>query len=764
MAQLPLVYDQENTGVNCESPPLPAPNELSNYPLLPDPFAWADGSGRVSNFDDWECRRNEIKAEIEHYEIGTRPPKPVDISATFSNNTLTVSVTENGKTLTLSSNVVVPSGEGPFPIIIGMNSPTGSLPSSLFEGVIQVPFMHNQVTTYYDYKNSDPFFELYPDQNVNNTGQYAAWSWGVSRIIDGIELVSSEMNADLNHIAVSGCSYAGKMALFSGAFDERIALTIVQESGGGGINSWRVSETIGDVEKLGNTNYDWFRDDLRNDFNGKVGYLPHDHHELMAMVVPRAMLVLGNPPFVWLGDESGYVSCRAVQEVYKEFEIEDRFGFSFRSGHDHCSLPSDSYAEVTAFVDKFLFEDEAANTNIEVHEFQNVDYNYWIEAWKTPANPITPSVSIALSPDQNEFQAPATIEINATVTDQNNDVTKVEFYSGQEKINEDQDAPYSMTLIDLSPGKYSISAVVIDAEGLKGYSNIVEISVIRPDVTVNYISTPSIDGFAEDIWNHESIQLLSAENTLVGNGLNPQDLSGTAKMIWDNSNIYLLAEITDDSFQNDGPATYEDDNVEFYFDTNNSKGASYDADDVQFSFAWNDGDNVGVLPSGRSSEGINYVIAENSSGYLLEAAVPWNTIQAIPAEGMKIGFEFMINDDDDGGSRDAKLSWNATEDQAWQNASLFGTIVLKGNPPAEVLGTLKDENTGISVYPNPAHDILKVEGFSKEFNYQIRDLNGKTIMKGDTTNAISIGGLKSGIYLLEIISDSVQTEFKFLKD
>jgi hypothetical protein len=31
-----------------------------------------------------------------------------------------------------------------------------------------------------------------------------------------------------------GCSYADKMALFAGAFDERIALTIAQESGGGG--------------------------------------------------------------------------------------------------------------------------------------------------------------------------------------------------------------------------------------------------------------------------------------------------------------------------------------------------------------------------------------------------------------------------------------------------------------------------------------------------------------------------------------------------
>ena len=99
-------------------------------------------------------------------------------------------------------------------------------------------------------------------------------------------------------VGVTGCSYAGKMALYSGAFDERIALTIAQESGGGGAPAWRVSHNIepnGSVKKIDNTDYRWFRDSMMQFSGDNVYKLPHDHHELMAMVAPRALLVTGEP-------------------------------------------------------------------------------------------------------------------------------------------------------------------------------------------------------------------------------------------------------------------------------------------------------------------------------------------------------------------------------------------------------------------------------------------------------------------------------------
>ena len=58
MAQeIPLVYDVENTGAECKLPPLPMLDELPAILALTDPFAWSDGSGRDTSFENWKCRR-----------------------------------------------------------------------------------------------------------------------------------------------------------------------------------------------------------------------------------------------------------------------------------------------------------------------------------------------------------------------------------------------------------------------------------------------------------------------------------------------------------------------------------------------------------------------------------------------------------------------------------------------------------------------------------------------------------------------------------
>lgn len=379
---VPLVYNVEHTGERFSKPVLPEFAELPVVRPLPDPFAWSDGSGRSTQFRDWSRRRAEIKAEIEQYGIGAKPPKPEQMVANFRDGTLQVKLTENGETLTLTARVRLPDGDGPFPAVIGIGfgGGTGSLPADIFTGrqIATIGFNFNQVMAHQQRRGMEPINRLYPD--MKHIGAYSAWSWGISRIIDGLELVADDLPIDRKRLAVTGCSFAGKMALFAGALDERIALTIAQESGGGGAAAWRVSETLGNVETLGKTSHAWFLEEMFQ-FSNDVAKLPYDHHELMALVAPRALLILGNPDYEWLADESGYVSCRAAHEVWKTFGIADRFGFSIVAGHQHCQLPDSQRPEVEAFVDKFLLGQDNANTSVTKHPFGDVEHELWYDGW-----------------------------------------------------------------------------------------------------------------------------------------------------------------------------------------------------------------------------------------------------------------------------------------------------------------------------------------------------------------------------------------------
>ena len=87
-AQIPFVYNQENTGKHFEPPVMPDPDKLPIIRELPDAL---EG---VKDFGDWERRRNVIGAQIQHYGIGVKPEvKPERLKATLSENVLTVEVT-----------------------------------------------------------------------------------------------------------------------------------------------------------------------------------------------------------------------------------------------------------------------------------------------------------------------------------------------------------------------------------------------------------------------------------------------------------------------------------------------------------------------------------------------------------------------------------------------------------------------------------------------------------------------------------------------
>jgi hypothetical protein len=399
-----LVYDVENTGAHHPAPTFPSFDQLPIIRPLPDPFVFFKDGRRDTSFASWEERRNEIFGAVQKYMLGPKPDcHDCTIAASYVQNptdalrgTLTINVTRNGITATQSSAVTLPAtGSAPFPYIIGFSaSGTGSVPASLLTNVAKISFNNNQILT--------AFYSLYPDLcagaacNVapnygvggSNSGQYAAWSWGVSRVIDAIEILSTQAGTALSlntaRSAVTGCSFGGKEALYAGAMDERIALTIAQENGGGGVPSWRfnqnveaqapagtpVGASVGAVENINNTNYGWFSGQMFQFAGPNVYKLPIDQHELVAMIAPRAILQTGNTGYYWLGNGAAYVSSRAAQRVYDQFGIGDRFGWVIDGDHAHCAIPAIQQPQIAAFINRFLLgQDVSTDINIQPNPY-----------------------------------------------------------------------------------------------------------------------------------------------------------------------------------------------------------------------------------------------------------------------------------------------------------------------------------------------------------------------------------------------------------
>ena len=353
--QLPLVYTAENTGAQFAAPALPAPDQLPVIRELPDPLEGVKG------FADWSKRRSDISHMIQHYGIGTKPAvKDGQVYARMQGDTLVVYVTVDGHTLRLQTEIRYPKvGKPPYALMIGTSMM--SLPRQLFEDrpIAIMNFHEKQVNDYGQFgrhheRGEHDFDRLYPQLSEN--GAYSMWAWGLSRLIDGLQQLGPEVTKiDTKHIGVTGCSYAGKMALYCGAFDERVALTIAQEPGGGGAAAWRVSHTLEGVEDLDHTDYHWFKESQRTNFAGDSVYrLPYDQHELCTLVFPRALLLLGNPDYKWLADKAMLPSSQAARKVWEQFGVADRMGWSIVDGHGHCQLPESQMPEVQAFIDKFL--------------------------------------------------------------------------------------------------------------------------------------------------------------------------------------------------------------------------------------------------------------------------------------------------------------------------------------------------------------------------------------------------------------------------
>src|SRR5690606_9787090 len=133
---------------------------------------------RIESTSDWTCRRAEISAQAQAYELGPKPPRPEHVSGMLEGDALVVSVEEDGRAIEFTATLTHPdTGESPFPAMIVLGGVTALDADSAIsgEGVTMIQFPHEVIAAQDGNQSYGQglFFEIYGPNHA--AGALAAW-------------------------------------------------------------------------------------------------------------------------------------------------------------------------------------------------------------------------------------------------------------------------------------------------------------------------------------------------------------------------------------------------------------------------------------------------------------------------------------------------------------------------------------------------------------------------------------------------------------
>ena len=149
---------------------------------------------------------------------------------------------------------------------------------------------------------------------TDNITALGAWAWALSR---GLDLAERIPGIDAAQSVVTGCSRLGKAALLAAARDERFAVCVPNQAGGGGVTL--AKRDYGENPSTENRAFThWYCPAYAKYAADPAKTLTFDQHLLVACIAPRALLVEGfDKP--WFDTKGEYLSLRAASPVWEMF-------------------------------------------------------------------------------------------------------------------------------------------------------------------------------------------------------------------------------------------------------------------------------------------------------------------------------------------------------------------------------------------------------------------------------------------------------------
>ena len=164
---------------------------------------------------------------------------------------------------------------------------------------------------------------------------------------------------------------------------------------------------------------------------------------------------------------------------------------------------------------------------------------------------------------------------------------------------------------------------------------------------------------------------------------NTYTVTADFRIRWDDTYVYVGANITDSILVSNTTDVWQGDSVEVYFDMNhNPSPPPYQLDDFQYVAGWDyprllekHGTVYNEYLPGATP--VRFASAATATGYSVEFGFPWTTLGVTPTAGAIYGFDVGVNVNQgySAGLRDGQLMWNGGANN-YLDTSQFGQMTL----------------------------------------------------------------------------------------